>query len=362
MMSNTGYFLEKSNCFFTFIYQIIKLLHMKKILLTISAFTALISGAQTLNQANHTPSFWDKIYSISQCDSTTVNIGSSGAGSVWNFTPTVHTSLQTTYTTSMSNNGNYNPADGVISASNGNTSYYITTNPNVLPYYGGGLSIPGAAGSVKYTNPAIFAVYPMSLNTSTTVATSGSITLTSPLPTTIPFSGSSSVIADATGTLTLPGRSFDDIIRKTTTQNLIASGTATITFINYEFYSPSTSKSPIVSIQTSTLSSTLGGTSTQTLSYVMNNYDVVSIKETKSNKNLVTVFPNPASAEVNFKANTEANKVSLYDITGKMIATEIFENGMSKINLSNISAGMYFYTILDSNNQTLKSGKLTVDK
>jgi hypothetical protein len=335
---------------------------MKKILLSIALLSVFVASAQTLNQANHTPSFWDMVYSMSQCDSTTVNIGSSGAGAVWNFTPTIHTSLQTTFTTSMSNNGNYNPADGVVSASNGNTSYYITTNPNALPYYGGGLSIPGAAGNVKYTNPAIFAVYPMSLNTSTTVATSGSITLTSPLPTTIPFSGSSSVIADATGTLTLPGRSFDDIIRKTTTQNLIASGTATITFINYEFYSPSTSKAPIVSIQTSTLSSILGGTSTQTLSFVMNNFNVVSVKEMNNSKNLVTIFPNPATTEITFKTNSEAHKVSLLDVSGKVIASENFENGKSKINISGFSAGMYFYIIYGTHNQPLGNGKLTVDK
>ncbi len=335
---------------------------MKKILLGISVLSIYVAGAQTLNQANHTPSYWDKVYTMTQCDSTTVDIGASGAGAVWNFTPTVRSSLQTTYTTSISNNGNYNPADGVVSASNGNTSYYVTTNPNVLPYYGGGLSIPGAAGSVKYTNPAIFAVYPMALNTSTTVVTSGSITLTSPLPTTIPFTGSSSVIADATGTITLPGRTFDDIIRKTTTQNLIASGTATITFINYEFYSPSTSKAPVISIQTSTLSSTLGGTSTQTLSYVLKNFDVVGIKENKQTKSSVSVFPNPASTEVTFKANADAQKVSVFDITGKMMATELFEHGKSKLNLLGFSAGMYFFTIYGMDNQPLNSGKLTVDK
>jgi hypothetical protein len=335
---------------------------VKKLILSLSIFTSLGLSSQTLNQSNHTPSFWDKVYVMTQCDSTTVDIGASGAGTVWNFTPTVHNSLQTTYATSLSNNAVYNPADAIVSGSNGNSFFYKTSSADILSYHGGTLSIAGAIGSIKYSSPAVFAVYPMSLNTSTSVATTGTVSISIPLPVSIPFNGSSSVIADATGTLTLPGRSFDDIIRKTTTQNLVASGTATITFVNYEFYSPSSSKAPIVSIQTSTLSSNFGGTSTQTLSYVMSNYDVVSIKEAKAVKNNVLVYPNPASHEVSFKSNVESKKVALFDVTGKEVASEWFENGKAKINLSHISAGIYFYTILGQSNQHLSSGKLTIDK
>lgn len=335
---------------------------MKKILLSLSVLSVLGVNAQ-LTQANHTPSFWDPVYSTNQCDTIMTGVpGATGAGAVWSYTPTVRTSILNTYTTSLSSNASFNPADAVVSASANNSSYYKTNSATILPYYGGNISVNGVSAIAKYASPAIVAVYPMALNTSTSSVTSGTVNVTSPFPITAPFTGNCNVLADATGTLNLPGRSYLDIVRLTTTQNLIASGTATINLLTYDYYSPGSSKAAILSIQSSTISS-FSGTSTQTITTLQKDYLTVGLKEAKVNASAVSVFPNPASSAINFSAaNTEAYKVTVYDITGKAIATELFDDSKSKLNVSSFNDGIYLYTITGKNNQVLNTGKFNVSK
>lgn len=335
---------------------------MKKILLSLSVLSVLGVKAQ-LTQANHTPSFWDPVYSTNQCDTIMTGVpGATGAGAVWSYTPTIHTSILKNYTTALSTNGTFNPADAVVSSSSSDASYYKTNSATILPYYGGNISVNGVSAIAKYASPAIVATYPMALNTSTSSVTSGTVNVTSPFPITAPFTGNCNVLADATGTLNLPGRSYSDIVRLTTTQNLIASGTATINLLTYDYYSPGSSKAAILSVQSSTISS-FSGTSTQTITTLQKDYLTVGLKEAKVNASVISVFPNPASSSINFStANTEAYKVTVYDITGKTIATELFDDSKSKLNVSSFNDGIYLYTITGKNNQVLNTGKFNVSK
>jgi len=52
----------------------------------------------------------------------------------------------------------------------------------------------------------------------------------------------------------------------------------------------------------------------------------------------------------------------IYDLTGKLIDTEFFENGKSKVNVAQVSNGFYLYTVIGKNNNILTSGKITVNK
>ncbi len=336
---------------------------MKKILLSLTFLSSLAINSQTLTQVNHTPSAWDPIYSTNQCDTIMSGIpGATGAGAVWNYTPVVHTSILNTYTTSASNNGSFSPADASVSSSASNASYYKTSSSTNLPYYGGNISVNGVSAIVKYNSPAIVASYPMSLNTSTSSTTNGTVNVTSPFPITAPFTGSCNVIADATGTLNLPGRSYTDIIRLTTNQNITATGSATINLITYDYYSTSSSKAPILSVQSSVITS-LSGTSTQTITTLQKDYLTVGIKESKVNSSSVSVYPNPASSSVTFStAQTEAAKVMVYDITGKNVASELFEGEKTKLNVSFLNDGIYLYSILGKDNQVIHTGKFNVSK
>lgn len=337
---------------------------MKKLILILSLFAAFAIKAQTLTQLNHTPSAWDRPYGMLQCDSLSVSAGSAGAAQTWSFTPISYPATLATFSCSYSNNVSFSPADAVVASGATNSSYYTTASANELAYYGGVIQAVGNNVTVKYAVPAIFAVYPMSLNTSTTSVTSGTINATiGVLPITAAFTGTCNVIADATGTLSLPGRDFTDIIRKTTNEVLTASGTATITIVKYEFFSPgSFTKAPILSIRSTTLTSGFG-TDSQTFSYVLKDYDVVSVKENKTQKTALVTFPNPATHEINFKSTQlDVKKINVFDVTGKMIASEVIENGKLKLNVELFNAGLYFYSAIDFNNQVISSGKFTVSK
>jgi hypothetical protein len=336
---------------------------MKKTILSIFTFLGLASTAQTLTYLNNAPAWGNIPFQTAQCDSTGVTPGSSGSGVTWNYTPTHLHSLKT-YTTSntLPNNPNYPSANVSVYSSLSDVAYH-NTNTNIYNYYGGDLVINSYALNVKYANPATYAVYPMSLNTTTTSITSGTISLTLfGIPLTPTFNGTCNVIADATGTLTLPGRTFNDVIRLSTSQILSASG-ATVNLVNYDYYSPSASKAPIYSIQTSTINATAQPTSTQTITTVINNWNVVGVNETQKSDIELSVFPNPASTVINFStSNFEANKIIAIDITGKIVATEVIEMGKAKINTSTLASGVYIYQVIDKNNQILTTGKFNVSK
>src|SRR6202000_183606 len=72
--------------------------------------------------------------------------------------------------------------------------------------------------------------------------------------------------------------------------------------------------------------------------------NVTGISEHTAASSLVSVFPNPATTLVNFEtANVNADKVCLYDVTGKLVAFEAFENGKAKVNTSLLNNGLYIY-------------------
>ncbi|MCD6019843.1 MAG: RNA-binding protein [Bacteroidetes bacterium] len=335
---------------------------MKKILLSLFSIVSVAASAQTLTYANHAPAWGNAPYQTSQCDSVGVVPGASGAGAVWSFTPTnLHSSKTYTTSNTLPTNTLY-PASNVSVYSSTSDVAYHNTNASSFKYYGGNLVINSYALSVVYSAPAIYAVYPMSLSTSTTAATSGTINLTSPFPVSQAFTGNCSVMADATGTLVLPAKTFTDVIRVATTQTITASA-ATVYQSNYDYYSVGSSKAPIFSIQTSTINVVAQPSSTQTVVYVQPNYSVVGVNEVPATAINLSVFPNPTSNFINFSTvSLEAVKVTALDMTGKVIANETIENGKSTINTASFSAGVYMYHVTDKNNRILTSGKFTVSK
>jgi len=337
---------------------------MKKILLSIAIIISAATQAQTLMESTSVPAPWNPIYTIYQCDSTGVTPGTSGAGQTWNFASlTTHTNVAKTYVSSFNSNPSYPNAYTHVSASTSDDSYY-TSSSNILKYYGGNLLINNIAVNLVYTSPAIMGKYPMSIGTSTTAAVGGSLTVSGSITGT--FTGSDALNADATGTLVLPGKTFTDILRVVTSQTLNATlsfGTGNVTQLTYNYYSASASLVPILSIATSTLQSTLGGTSTQTLVTIYKDYVTASINDVQKTSIDLNVFPNPSYSFVNFNTTSlEATKIIAYDLTGKMVVTELVEFGKAKMNVQTLSNGLYLYTIIGKNNQVLITGKFNVSK
>ncbi len=336
---------------------------MKKILLSLSVIFGAILQAQTLTKTASEPTPWDPAYTILQCDSLGILPGSAGAAQIWNYSSvTTHSSISKTYVSSMNTNSVYAPAYTFVSASISDNSYYHSP-ANDLMYYGGNFMIATFAVSLTYTTPSIVAKYPMSLGTTTATSVGGSVTIGGSLNGV--FSGNSSFLADGTGTLVLPAKTFTDVVRVKRNQLLnanLALGTATVTQQNYDYYSASAPKAPIFSIATSTIVS-LAGTSTQTLVSILQNYPVASLNEAKKESIELTVFPNPASSFINFTSTTiEEAKVIAYDLTGKMVASDFFELGKARVNVNHLANGLYLYTIVGKNNQILSTGKFNVSK
>lgn len=334
---------------------------MKKTLLSLSILFSVAASAQ-LTYDNHAPAVGNLNYSTHQCDSTGITPGPGGAGQTWNYTISGLNSLQN-YTTAASANIAFNPADVQVSSGSNNTLYYKASGSD-LKYYGGNLSINSFDMSVKYASPAIYAIYPMSLNTTTTSMTSGTVQVTSPFPITQAFTGTCTTLADGTGTLVLPAKTFTNVIRVVTSQTIVAGSAATVKLQNFDYYSiGSAAKAAVLSIQTSTITSSIGGTSTQTIVVVEKDYELVGVNEAKAAKIDLSVFPNPASTFINFSTNSpEAVKVVALDVTGKVVATETIEMGKAKMNTSNLSSGVYLYSVLGKDNETLKTGKFNVTK
>lgn len=336
---------------------------MKKVLLSIFTITALISNAQTLTYANSSPAWGNPVYQTMQFDSTGISAGASGSWASWNF-QTIGLNNLKTFTTSNSlpTNPLYSSSNVSVSSSLTDISYYHS-DVNHLKYYGGNVNIGAFNLNINYSTPAIFANYPMSLNSSTTSVTSGTINVTSPLPVSGNFNGNCHVIVDGSGTLALPTRTFSNVIRTVTSQTLDATfaGGVHVNLTIYDYYS-SYSKQPIISINTSTISSALGGTSTQTITTVLKDYSTVGINETHQPTIDVSVYPNPATNFVNFyTSSNHAFKIYTFDITGKNIATELFEMGKVKLNTGSLNNGIYLFQIIDKNNQILKTGKFSIN-
>ncbi len=337
---------------------------MKKIILSMFTCLSLATTAQTLTYANSSPAWGNRPYFTSQCDSSGITPGASGAGASWNFTPTNLHSPKT-YTTSNTLPGvaEYSSANVSVFSSSTNISYY-NSDANSLKYYGGSLTIGAIGVKLVYSNPSIYAQYPMSLSSSTTSTPTGSITIGGAISGT--FTGNATVTATGTGTLTLPLKTFTDVVRLTTVQNLNATltiGVGSLNTVTDDYYSTSASKAPIFSIQSSTISSTIGGTSAQTITTIQTNYDVVGVNSISKPEIELSVYPNPTSSFVNFSTvSKEATKVIAYDMTGKLVATEVLEMGKAKMNLINLSSGMYIYHVVDKNNLVLKSDKFNVSK
>ena len=338
---------------------------MKKLYFTLlTALTVSGLNAQTLTAVNHGPQNGSN-YGLYQCDSLSVSVGPNGAGVNFAFNSLVtHTNIAFNYTVAS---GSYTGwPSATLQASSPSPSAdisYYSYGASDLKFWGGLLQLGGVQADLKMTSPASFMAYPASLNTGTTSPIAGSVVALSNAGT---FTGVCTSTATATGSMTLPGRTFNDIIRVaqtigiTFTIGVFPPGTANR--VVYEYYSPSTSRYPILTINQSTISS-FAGTSVQQYVYVLKNYQTLGLnaQTAGADMNSVNVFPNPASDKVHFiSENINAAKVNVYDVTGKQVDAISMVNGSAELNTSAFNNGLYIYKITDNNNRQIKTGRITV--
>jgi hypothetical protein len=118
-------------------------------------------------------------------------------------------------------------------------------------------------------------------------------------------------------------------------------------------------------------SSVMGGNSANNLDFLI--FPVVDITTglnsvSKGNLTLLAAFPNPASNDItiNFGLNQSSKvEIEVYDVTGKMVNSIKLDNleagnHSSKINTSNLNAGVYMYSVKSDNAKMFS--KFTVAK
>jgi hypothetical protein len=345
---------------------------MKKIYLSLLSLVAVISIKAQLTQANHAP-VASHTFEMYDCAAATISAGANGANANWNFASiTTNSSVVLSFVSGTSANSSYPVGSIVVAASASNSAYY-TSSANDLKYYGGNVSAGGNVVNLIYSNssPAVFASYPMNLNTTTTSAIAGTIVVPALANLSGNFTGSCNVLVSGSGSLTMPGSNatFTNALKVITSQTLnITSAfvTATVLQTSYEYYSIGI-RAPIFSIQTSTFSTSLAAPTTQTIMVRNKNANTLpppsgtGLFENSSLSINMNVFPNPSTTEINFITdNVEAKHITVFDITGKLVEKYVLTDKKLKLEVSNYRTGLYLYTVTNKNNETLKTGKLTI--
>lgn len=332
------------------------------ILIWLTVFSLTIS-AQTLTQSNHAPHLGSPDYTVYVLDSASYYPGAEGSNKVWNFNATTST-VVTNYSISNYASATFSPANIEVKGGNNNSAYYLPSSSD-LKYYGGDMTVGGNNLTIKYVNPAILANYPFSFGNSVSSITSGSVSSTNPFPITQAFSGTCTATAVGTGTLILTSRTFNDVIKMKTVQKLVAGssiGGINFTIVNYDYYSISSSRNPIFSIQTLTLSSGFGNTYQKAVT-VQKDYDIVGINEQKNNQIALTVYPNPCNEFIQFSSTKFENfKITIFDNSGKLMTDHWMEKGQAIVKTSNLSTGIYLYIIENARLEIIKSGNFSVQK
>ncbi len=340
---------------------------MKKLYFTIlSAIFCLGANAQTLTATNHLPTLGD-LYRTTDASSLSLNAGPGGAGQTWNYTSATIGTTTTTYSVvtvaSTGSTGSYPSADRAVQSATNSNSFYSYTGSN-YNYYGGNLQVGAFALTFTYTSPATLFQYPMSLNSSVSNTVAGNINLSGNNGT---YTGFNNTIADATGTLVLTGRTFTNVIRVVNTQTLNANIIVPVVVTQklYEYYAISVSKSPIFSIATSTIASSLGTPSTQTFVTVNADYLFVGINENTKEVSDLNLYPNPAKTNFTLSftnANAENASCEIMNAIGQTVRKESIssEKGLVKhnVNIENLESGIYFVKVMVGNSSSVK--KITI--
>ena len=88
----------------------------------------------------------------------------------------------------------------------------------------------------------------------------------------------------------------------------------------------------------------------QTAAFVITHDDFTGIKEEKNSK--LVIYPNPAKEYVILENDMEGSAFELLDHSGRLLYSQVLKRGENRIDLKNISSGLYFVRI-DSKVQRL---------
>ncbi len=325
---------------------------MKKIFTLLSVLVLSGLNSQTLTQSGHEPVAGD-VENIRRLDtsaySTGLPLNISGAGSVWNFSlavPANNNTMTNTYSApSTYTHGGLYPGATVVQNLDSRMYNYYQSGSSPAQAEMLGIYMPTL--SLTFTNTALVIQYPASFGLNINDPVSG--TFTTALGSG-QFNGTSTTMADGTGTVVLPdGFTFTDVIRIRTEQNLTLSlgmFSGTLRQVVYNFYSESM-KFPVINVSYVTVS--VAGSPTVMAGMYRNaaSFNTTGIAANTLSDTDVRVFPNPACNILSVEAGKAVKgQISVYDLDGSLVLRS--ENGLTgkkDLDVSGLAAGMYVLKI-----------------
>ena len=123
---------------------------------------------------------------------------------------------------------------------------------------------------------------------------------------------------------------------------------------------------------TSKLSVTIGETFTETYSnsgatlnqgFQQSDYNITELKQSTKSNISATVFPNPTTNKINLKFEQKTDEAISYvlsDYSGKVIEKQAIskEKLLVEVDFRNLSAGIYFLKVFNTNGDFLKTFKI----
>ncbi|MBN8694627.1 MAG: T9SS type A sorting domain-containing protein [Bacteroidetes bacterium] len=309
----------------------------------------------TLTKAANEPVIGD-VDNRQAMDTVNAIPNNSGPGQVWDFstlTTGTAAAVANTYTTPSSVPGGTAHPTATIAQTDGTSPRFYKSTATTFEMLG------MAASSVvlTYTNTGVVANWPITYNYANNDPIAGTLSSSFGNGT---FSGNAVVTAPGTGTLLLPGRTYNNVLQLVSYMNINATIpgtllpipiTATLNITNYQYYDAS-QKFPLLTVTISRLNSLAGNQVTTTID--VNNNIYAGINEYNLDNSLV-IYPNPASNNITIHLNnSNSAKVEIINQFGQVVKTVNIESKNDNINISDLSSGVYFVKTLSENKSSVK--------
>lgn len=306
-------------------------------------FLDIIKGQPILTVNDVLPTIGDN-YSI--VISNYFNEGSSGANQTWNFSSASNNS-QDSYSiispastpyASLFPNSNI-----AVRAVNGNTYAYHEATSSKWIMWG---AVTSTGISMIYTNPEEILQFPLTYNDLYTDTWQASFTTSS-----IQYyrKGTTSVTADAYGTLITPEGTFNNVLRvhllQVYTDSADISGTSLI--LNYQNDEYLWYASGYKNSLAFTTTFTSDYSTTQHSGYLVTGNTKIN-NNLSDNSDLINLYPNPVVNELNISLNDKNvnnTEIKIFNNNGQLIYNENFETSFSssiKCNVSDFMHGIYY--------------------
>jgi hypothetical protein len=103
------------------------------------------------------------------------------------------------------------------------------------------------------------------------------------------------------------------------------------------------------------------GTYTDTMTFLVTKFPT-SVSTTKTSTDGISLYPNPASDELNvlFNPNGGIKNITIYNMIGKAVTVyKVTANNSAKLDIQNIPAGIYFIRLSDAQGRVVATRKFT---